>query len=275
MTPSLNADPGQHTAARVALAFDLDGPTGSAMGSGTLWSRPGYFMLGAYGPYRAMPRILDILREAGAHATFFTPAWVVRHWPNLCTAILADGHEIAGHGDRHEMFYGRSREDQQRILSTSQETFDRFLGREAAGFRAPSGDWAPETAELLVEHGYRYSSTLRSGDRPFRHADLPLVEIPAKSLFDDYSAFAYHRAPNYPDGLDRIAPYAATFRSWREEISAAAEEGLTVATIWHPKVIGTPGRLILLEQLVHDLVRSDDVVVATCEEIARSVGAES
>ena len=254
--------------AQVVLAFDLDGPTGDAMLSGEIWRRPGYFVLGAYGPHRAVPRILAILRERGVRATFFTPAWVVRTWPDLCRSIVEAGHEMAGHGDRHEMFFGLGRDEQADILRRSQQCFLDVLGRRATGFRAPSGDLTAETLELLGEFGYVYSSSMRGGDRPYRHASAPLVEIPAKSLFDDYSVFAYHRAPNFPSGLDRIAPYAPVFRSWEEEIDAAAEEGLTVATIWHPKVIGTPGRSVLLDDFVERLVRRDDVRVMRADEVA-------
>lgn len=257
-----------HHPARVILAFDLDGPTGDAMVSGSIWQKPGYFTLGAYGPHRAVPRILDVLRGHSVQATFFTPAWVVRTWPELCRRIREEGHEVAGHGDRHEMFYGRRRDDQAEILRRSQKSFHDVLGQRALGFRAPSGDLAPETLGLLADHGYTYSSSMRSGDRPYRHLAVPLVEIPAKSLFDDYSVFAYHRAPNFPNGLDRIAPYAPVFRSWMAEVDAAAEEGLTVSTIWHPKVIGTPGRTILMDEFVGQLVEHENVRIMRADAVA-------
>ena len=44
----------------MALAFDLDGPTGDAMLNGSLWSTPEYFTFGAYGPFRALGRLLDL-----------------------------------------------------------------------------------------------------------------------------------------------------------------------------------------------------------------------
>ncbi|WP_262706261.1 MULTISPECIES: polysaccharide deacetylase family protein [Streptomyces] len=250
----------------LALAFDLDGPTGDAMLSGELWERPGYFCLGAYGPHRAVPRILDILRNSGVQATFFTPSWVVEHWPDLCRRIVDQGHEMANHGHRHEVFFEMSESEQLAVLDQAQAIFRRELGLEAAGFRAPSGDWHPRTAQLLAESGFRYSSSLRSGDQPFRHDGHSLIEIPAKSLFDDYTAFAYHRAPNFPSGLDRVAAYRPAFETWWEEIDAAADAGLTVTTIWHPKVIGTPGRALLLEELVDRVSRDPRIRVGTCAD---------
>ena len=71
----------------VALAFDLDGPTGDAMLKGTLWDRPEYFSQGAYGPWRAVDRILGLLKTHEIAATFFVPAWVVETWPEQCRRI--------------------------------------------------------------------------------------------------------------------------------------------------------------------------------------------
>src|SRR3990167_9317495 len=59
----------------LALAFDLDGPTGDAMLNGSIWRKPEYFGFGGYGPYRALPRILDLLDEYRIPTTFFVPAW--------------------------------------------------------------------------------------------------------------------------------------------------------------------------------------------------------
>lgn len=109
---------------------------------------------------------------------------------------------------------------------------------------------------------------MRNGDRPYRRLGADLTEIPVKSMFDDYAAFAYHRAPDFPEGLDRVTPYAPVFRSWMEEIDAAAEEGLTVPTIWHPEVIGTPGRVILMNEFIGELASRPDVRIQTCEQIA-------
>lgn len=249
------------------LAFDFDGPSGSALVDGSMRTKPGYFTFGSYGPHRALPRILELLAAADVRATFFTPAWMVRQWPDACRRIRAEGHELAGHGDRHETFFGLPRAEQAAILERSQQTFAKVLGAPAEGFRAPSGDIEPGTIRLLEEYGYTYSSSLRSGDLPFRHAGSHLAELPAKSMFDDYAAFAYHRAPNFPAGLDRIAPYGSVFRSWREEAFAGADEGLPVVSIWHPKVIGTPGRLLLLESFIEDLSAHPGLRIGTCGEI--------
>ncbi len=98
----------------LALAFDLDGPTGDAMLNGSIWRKPEYFGFGGYGPYRALPRLLDLLDEFRIPTTFFVPAWVVENWPRQCQAIVERGHEVAYHGYKHESFYALALDQQKR-----------------------------------------------------------------------------------------------------------------------------------------------------------------
>jgi peptidoglycan/xylan/chitin deacetylase (PgdA/CDA1 family) len=54
------------------------------------------------GPHpQATPLTLELLRDAGATATFFLVGEQVRRHPLLARDIAAAGHEVAVHGDRH------------------------------------------------------------------------------------------------------------------------------------------------------------------------------
>lgn len=259
--------PGGATSA-VALAFDLDGPTGDALLTGAIWDRPAYFSLGGYGPWRGVDRILALLAQRGVPATFFVPAWVVEHWPEQCRRIVAAGHEVAHHGYKHEKYWDLTTAQQQAVIERSQEIFDRVLGTTAVGFRTPSGDWRPETPALLAATGFTYSSSMRGDDRPYFHASAPLVEIPARSERDDYATFAYTRNPDWPDGGSRIASYPATLDTWIRDFDGHHAEGLCLTTIFHPKVIGKPGRAALLGRLLDHMAGAGGVWFATCREVA-------
>jgi peptidoglycan/xylan/chitin deacetylase (PgdA/CDA1 family) len=269
----------------VALAFDLDGPTGGAMLDGSIWGNPSFFTLGSYGPWRALPRLLDLLARFRLPATFFVPAWVVETWPERCRAIVDQGHEIAYHGDRHESFWELDEAQQRTVMERSRAVFKQHLGIEAVGFRTPSGDWGPATTRVLAESGVIYSSSMRGDDRPYfievgRTDDTHdiddaggeqrrLVEIPGRWEFDDYAYFAFHRAPNFPVGLDRIASYETTLDNWRREFDGSRRDGLCLTTLFHPKVSGKPGRLLVLERLFEHMRAHEDVWFATCAEVAR------
>ncbi|WP_457588175.1 polysaccharide deacetylase family protein [Ensifer canadensis] len=127
--------PGKQSA--VALAFDVDGPTGDAMLDGSLLLNPRYFSQGAYGPWKALPRLLDLLSAYELKATFFIPTWVVLHWGAHCERIVREGHEVAYHGHRHEVFIDLTREQQLAIMERSRAIFQERLGVTPIGFRTP------------------------------------------------------------------------------------------------------------------------------------------
>ncbi|KWK13239.1 polysaccharide deacetylase family protein [Burkholderia stagnalis] len=256
----------------VALAFDLDGPTGDAMLNGSIWRNPAYFTLGSYGPWRALGRLLDMLASFDVPATFFVPAWVAQTWPAQCAAIVERGHEIGYHGYRHEAFWTLSPERQRDIMAQSADLFARTLGVRPVGFRTPSGDWSAETAAVLREAGVRYSSSMRGDDRPYLlpggDGEPPLVEIPGRWETDDYASLAYHRNPDYPAGLDRIAGYGATLDNWTREFDGVYRDGLCLTTLLHPKVCGKPGRIALLEAWLGHMRARDGVWFARCRDVA-------
>ncbi|KAB8313113.1 polysaccharide deacetylase [Erwinia endophytica] len=255
----------------MALAFDLDGPTGDAMLNGTIWQKPEYFTFGGYGPFRALGRLLDLLEQYDLPATFFIPSWVVEQWPQQCAAIVEKGHEVAYHGYRHESFYALSGDEQRQVMEKSRAIFWQRLGIRAEGFRTPSGDWHQETPSVLLDAGVTYSSSMRGDDRPYAISvpgyQQPLVEIPGKWEMDDYASLAYTREPNFPQGLDRTASYALTLDNWCREFDGAMDEGLCLTTLFHPKISGKPGRILLLEQFIAHM-RQRDVWFARCRDVA-------
>src|SRR3954452_14595860 len=46
-------------------------------------------------------RILEVLAEAGARATFFTLGWIAERHPRVVRRIVEMGHELASHGSDH------------------------------------------------------------------------------------------------------------------------------------------------------------------------------
>ncbi|WP_454818573.1 polysaccharide deacetylase family protein [Labrys neptuniae] len=240
---------------------------------GSLRDNLRYFTEGAYGPWRAVPRLLGLLEDYSLAATFFIPTWVVEHWPARCEAILRAGHEIAYHGHRHEVFIDCTLDQQLEIMHRSATVFKERLGTAPVGFRTPSGDWSPQTAALLRDFGVVYSSSMRGDDRPYFHPSPDgkpgLVEIPARWDIDDYTALAYFEDPDFPAGLDRISDFRVVERNWRAEFEGFHRDGLCWTTIFHPKVSAKPGRLTILRGLFEAIRAHDDVWIARCHEVAQ------
>ena len=257
----------------VALAFDVDGPTGNAMLDGSIWRNPAFFTLGSYGPWRAVGYLLDLLAEYRIPTTFFVPAWVLETWPAQIKSIVDRGHEIGFHGYQHEAFWQLTRARQQEVMAQSLALFRRHLGLTPSGFRTPSGDWGDDTIEVLLDAGVTWSSSMRGDDRPYFIEHGPsgrsLVEIPGRWELDDYASLAYQRSPDFPVGLDRIAPYDTTLDNWKREFDGSHRDGLCMTTLFHPKVSGKPGRILLLEKLLQHMRAADGVWFAGCGEVAQ------
>ena len=240
---------------------------------GSLLDNARYFTEGGFGPWRALPRLLDLLEKHGLVATFFVPTWVVDNWTPQCLDIVRSGHEIGYHGHHHECFIDLNLDQQHNVMKTSKEIFETKLGVTPTGFRTPSGDWSTDTAELLADFGVLYSSSMRGDDRPYFHTKRGgargLVEIPGRWDVDDYTALAYFEEPDFPVGHDRISTYAGVSQNWIHEFEGFHREGLCWTTILHPKVCAKPGRLKILDELFTAIGSHHDVWATTCSEIAR------
>jgi len=100
---------------------------------------------------RTTPRVLDALREAGVHATFFMLASEARAHPELARRVAEEGHEIAVHGDRHRHAWTRPPWEIGRDLRLAADTVRRVTGADVRYFRPPHGAYT--LATLLALRG--------------------------------------------------------------------------------------------------------------------------
>ena len=83
-------------------------------------------------------RILDILAEFGAQATFFVLGWIAQRHPALVRRILSDGHELASHGSDHMRVDRLSPEAFRADVSQSKRVLEDTGGVLVCGYRAPT-----------------------------------------------------------------------------------------------------------------------------------------
>lgn len=197
-----------------------------------------YFQVSAFAPYiersewdlrecrveRNVDRILALLQENNAHATFFTLGWIAERYPALVRRIVDGGHELASHGYGHERVSDLSEEAFFNDIHHAKGLLEDIAGVRVQGYRAPSFSigsgnlWALDT---LQRAGYRYSSSIY----PIRHdhygmPDAPrfayqvrdgLMEVPPTTLR------IFHRnLPSSGGGYFRLLPYALSRWMLRE-----------------------------------------------------------
>jgi polysaccharide deacetylase family protein (PEP-CTERM system associated) len=117
---------------------------------------------------RNTERLLAMLGDAGARATFFVLGWNAQAYPSLVRQIAAAGHEIATHGYYHRLVYDMTpaqfREDLRRSIRAIEDAaLVPVRGHRAASFSiTESCLWA---LEVLAEEGIAYDSSMF----PIRH----------------------------------------------------------------------------------------------------------
>jgi peptidoglycan/xylan/chitin deacetylase (PgdA/CDA1 family) len=92
------------------------------------------------GPHpRYTPQILDILREYGVSATFFSVGSNAENYPDLIRRICKEGHELGNHTHNHFHVAKLSREQLCGDIQCAQEVLERLGGEKIRFFRPPEG----------------------------------------------------------------------------------------------------------------------------------------
>jgi polysaccharide deacetylase family protein (PEP-CTERM system associated) len=115
-------------------------------------------------------RLLEILDEYEAKATFFVLGWNAERMPHLVEAIQRHGHEIGSHGFGHHLIYRQGREAFTDDLGRSLRVLQNITGLPIKGFRAPSFSITRESTwalSVLLEHGIVYDSSVLPARRPY------------------------------------------------------------------------------------------------------------
>ena len=165
---------------------------------------------------RNVERILALLDEAGARATFFTLGWIAERYPALVTRIAAAGHEVASHGYAHYSVTQQTRAEFYEDVRKAKLILEDITGEAVRGYRAPSFSIGRNTLwafECLLRAGYRYSSSVY----PIRHDHYGMPEAsrfpfePEPGLLEIPLTTARVLGTNVPaagGGYFRLFPYS-------------------------------------------------------------------
>lgn len=235
----------------VMLAFDLDAET--------MWTTRGVdqanhitnLSRGAYGPKQGVPRILNMLDLHRVKATFFIPGVVADSYPRVVQEIASRGHEIGFHGYLHEESTETTYEQERATMERCEKIIRDLTGQQMVGHRGPGGVVHDYSLRLFLEKGYIYSSNWRDKDGPFLHQidnrQIPLVELPKDSIFDD-TAYDFY-TDSAPERYELKSP-AEMYEIWKDEFDSLAAEGSMINFVLHPQFMGRISRVDMLSNLI-------------------------
>jgi peptidoglycan/xylan/chitin deacetylase (PgdA/CDA1 family) len=246
------------------VTFDVDSEAAPLWGLGRSAHRRSALLSWASYDRIAVPRILDGWRRLGIKQSFYIPAWVMKHHPDLVTQIADAGHEVGLHGYVHEIPLQLDSYEQERFcLERAVEIAERTLGYVPSGWRVPGYGFSDHTAQLLVEFGFRYDSSLYSNDVPYiiETSAGPLWELPIELSSEDGPHFGIRPNPDAGGGVMQAPRDCVDV--WRADLEGMYEIGGLFIIAAHPLISGRPGRWLEFMQFFEELVARDDVWVTT------------
>lgn len=186
-------------------------------------------------------RILALFRQHDVKATFFTLGWVAERYPQLIKEIVAEGHELACHGQNHVRVTEQTPEQFREDIIRSKTLLEYISGEAVNGYRAASYSingsnlWA---LDILEEAGFTYSSSIypvkhdlygipdapRFNYRPTEKGELLEVPVTTTQLFNK----------NFPcggGGFFRLYPY--TLSKWAIN-RVNRQDGQSAVFYFHP-----------------------------------------
>jgi polysaccharide deacetylase family protein (PEP-CTERM system associated) len=123
--------------------------------------------------------LLELFAREGVKATFFTLGWVARRHPTLVHRIVKEGHELASHGNNHQMITRLSREAFREDLRAAKATLEDVGGVRVEGYRAPTFSVVKDTLwalDELLSAGFTYDASVY----PIRHDRYGIPDFPRR-----------------------------------------------------------------------------------------------
>jgi len=108
-------------------------------------------------------KLLDLLADRQAHATFFVLGWVAERHPGLVRRIVEEAHEVASHGYAHELVTTQTPAAFREDVRKAKKILEDLIGQLVQGYRAPSFSITRDTMwalPIVAEEGYTYDSSI-------------------------------------------------------------------------------------------------------------------
>jgi peptidoglycan/xylan/chitin deacetylase (PgdA/CDA1 family) len=167
------------------------------------------------------PKILEVLKEEGVQAAFFTIGRNVAAHPEVLKQIDEAGHVIGNHTFNHAYVFNDRAATKQ--VTEGQQAIENVIGKKAVYFRPPFGVMNPKIANAIRrENSIVVGWDLRSQDGRIRTKEATVARV-KKHLKNSTLLLFHDTNPTTPDAL-------------REIIHLCKQNGMEIVSL--PELIG-------------------------------------
>jgi peptidoglycan-N-acetylglucosamine deacetylase len=232
-----------------------------------------------FGRHDGFEQLLSVLRRHQLKATFAVPAVMAKIQRARLRALIAEGHEIAAHGFKHEDVSKLDRAEEKVRLALTTDILTEATGARPAGwFSLPrrddpfgGGTISPHTMDLLIEAGYSYMGNGLADDIPhYWVTDFAsrraILTLPYYYHFDDLFFTLFPAKGTGLENPDFLV------RNWKAEFDAQYKRGRYFHMVLHPHASGWGHRAQLLDGFLSSMRNFPDLWNPTGAEVVRYWG---
>jgi peptidoglycan-N-acetylglucosamine deacetylase len=172
------------------------------------------------------PRILALLAEANASATFFVLGEKVERHPEVLKDLVLAGHSVGVHGYEHDRLYAfKSPSAVALDIERAQAIIERSAGVRTRWFRPPVGQVSPRTAEGAERAGVEIVGWSVRGFDGIRGADPERVALRIERGLEAGAIVLLH------DAAERDDFTPASVEALPKVLESIARKGLRVVPL--------------------------------------------
>jgi len=222
-----------------------------------------------YGSRAGVWRILREFERRGLPLTVFGVGMALERCPEVTSAFVEFGHEIACHGWRWIHYQGLAEATEREHMRLGVEALERLTGQRPLGWY--TGRDSPATRRLVADFGgFEYDSDHYGDDLPFwlqvRRTDGAL----APHLVVPYTLDANDMRFALPQGYSHGDEFFQYLRDAFDVHYAEGDERPSMMSVgMHCRLLGRPGRMRALQRFLDHVQAHDRVWIARRLDIAR------
>ncbi|BBM04244.1 hypothetical protein GL2_43180 [Microbulbifer sp. GL-2] len=216
-----------------------------------------------YGSRAGVWRLLDLFGERKLSLTAFASGLSLELNPKIGSALVAAGHEVAGHSYRWLDYQNVSIEDERRDIKRTIKIIKRITGSPPSGWY--TGRASLHTRKLLdVEDDILYISDSYSDDLPYWQSGMSKKLIVPYTLVNN--DMKYLMPNGFPSGEDFFLLLKDAFEFlWKE----GKKHPKMMSVGLHSRISGHPARAMAVARFLDHIMGFNSVWICRREEIAK------